>query len=167
MNYNDYQRSCRATAIYPAYAATVYPVLGLLDEIGELQEKLFHAAPREEVLKECGDVLWYCAIVADDCGIQFARVVAEMGSVAYTPAYMHLPASRIAGIVKKVIRDDNGFMNTDTRGAVSINLSEVVACVQYWATEHASTLDEVCALNLAKLKSRADRGVISGSGDNR
>lgn len=167
MNYNDYQRSCRATAIYPAYAQIVYPTISLIDEIGEAEEKMLAVilpAP-DEIVKELGDIMWNVAMLAGDCRIQLEDVVTM--SRNYNGVNLFIPAARVAGIVGKSIRDNNSKISPDAQAAIMVNLAQVVAAISFHAGYYGSTLDEVCALNLAKLKSRADRGVISGSGDNR
>lgn len=112
MNFNDYQEEAISFAIYPKskeWDLPLYPALGLAGEAGEVAEKIkklmrdtdakiLTFAQREDVARELGDVLWYCANLAEDLGLD---------------------------------------------------------------------LERVAELNLEKLRSRKDRGKISGSGDNR
>lgn len=167
MNYNDYQRSCRATAIYPSYAQIVYPTISLIDEIGETEEKMTAVIPpaSEEIVKELGDVMWEVAILAGDCRIQLTDVVTHAQD--YNTVSLFIPAARVAGLVGKSIRDNNSKISPDAQAAIMLNLAQVVAAVTFYAGYYYSSLEEVCAKNLAKLRDRAARGVISGSGDNR
>ena len=89
MTLNEYQQHALETAIYPENRRIIYPTLGLT---GEADEK------RLEIVKEIGDVLWYCATLARDLGYE---------------------------------------------------------------------LDDVAQMNVDKLRSRMQRHIISGSGDNR
>lgn len=71
-------------------------------------------------------------------------------------------AGEVAGKVKKWVRD--GYLDPDEL------ISELGDCLWYIA-QFASTLDiylsEIAEDNIVKLSSRKERGVISGSGDNR
>ena len=88
MTLNEYQQHALETAIYPENRRIIYPTLGLT---GEAEKRL-------EIVKEIGDVLWYCATLARDLGYE---------------------------------------------------------------------LDDVAQMNVDKLRSRMQRHIISGSGDNR
>jgi NTP pyrophosphatase (non-canonical NTP hydrolase) len=82
---NNYQMQAREFAIYPERMQVVYPALGLAGEAGEVADKVKKiyrdgkddARFRGEIAKEIGDVLWYCATLADDLGFSLQQV-AEM-----------------------------------------------------------------------------------------
>lgn len=84
-NLNNYQMQARTFAIYPEQMKVTYPTLGLTGEAGEVADKVKKiyrdgrddAKFRGEIAKEIGDVLWYCAILADDLGFSLQQV-AEM-----------------------------------------------------------------------------------------
>lgn len=77
MNFNDYQEWTRTTAIY---RQTIYPILGLAEETGELIGKIgksirdLDQVDLEAIKKEAGDVLWMLARIMDDYGIALADV---------------------------------------------------------------------------------------------
>lgn len=74
-------------------------------------------------------------------------------------------AGEVLGKVAKHIRDGG---DTDVlRQEVKKELGDVMWMVAAVAADFNLTLAEVCTHNLAKLHSRKDRDVISGSGDNR
>lgn len=109
MNFSQYQKKSRRTAIYPNRGKNfIYPVLGLAGESGEVAEKFKKLIRdpkrrvdkhfRVEITKELGDVLWYIAQICAELKIK---------------------------------------------------------------------MDDVAALNIAKLASRKKRGVLHGDGDNR
>ena len=107
MTLNDYQQAALETAVYPDEFRIIYPTLGMAGEAGEVADKVkkvirdygsFTSERKREIVKEIGDVLWYCATLANDLGY---------------------------------------------------------------------SLEEVGIMNIEKLKSRKERGVIGGSGDNR
>lgn len=107
MNLNEYQQAALETAVYPEEYRIIYPALGIAGEAGEVADKVkkvirdyvsFTDERKREIMKEIGDVLWSCAVLANDLGY---------------------------------------------------------------------SLEEVGIMNIEKLKSRKERGVIGGSGDNR
>ena len=111
MTVNEYQEAALATAVYPEQFRVIYPALGMnvADKVKKIiRETVFLVDDygaivlshdnRIELAKEIGDVLWYCATLANDLGMK---------------------------------------------------------------------LDDVAQMNIDKLKSRQERGKLSGSGDNR
>lgn len=76
-------------------------------------------------------------------------------------------AGEVADKLKKVIRDNDGVLTDEVRDKVALELSDVCWYVAVLAYELDYTLEEVMQLNLDKLASRQERGVLSGSGDNR
>ena len=84
-NLNNYQMQARTFAIYPEQMKVTYPTLGLAGEAGEVADKVkkiyrddrTDARFLAEIAKEIGDVLWYCAVLADDLGFSLQQV-AEM-----------------------------------------------------------------------------------------
>ena len=77
MNFNEYQKLARSTAVYPEEHKVVYPALGLCGEAGEVADKIKKTIRGDSTLEqatgsiadELGDVLWYLAILADDLGV--------------------------------------------------------------------------------------------------
>ena len=84
-NLNNYQMQARKFAIYPERMKITYPALGLAGEAGEVADKVKKIFrdnrddPRfkGEIAREIGDVLWYCAALADDLGFSLQQI-AEM-----------------------------------------------------------------------------------------
>ncbi len=87
MDFNSYQRIAKTTAIYPATHKILYPALGLAGEAGEVANKVkklvrdgTSSLPKEwkeNIASEIGDVLWYCAVLADDLGISLGKIASE------------------------------------------------------------------------------------------
>jgi NTP pyrophosphatase (non-canonical NTP hydrolase) len=87
MDFNTYQRTAKTTAIYPATHKILYPALGLAGEAGEVANKVkklvrdgTSSLPKdwkEQLGSEIGDVLWYCAVLADDLGISLGKIASE------------------------------------------------------------------------------------------
>ena len=87
MNFEEYQKKSRKTALYPdAGSNFIYPTLGLAGEAGEVAEKIKKVLrddggevlpeKKNEIEKELGDVLWYVAQIASELGLEL-DVVAE------------------------------------------------------------------------------------------
>jgi NTP pyrophosphatase (non-canonical NTP hydrolase) len=76
-------------------------------------------------------------------------------------------AGEVAEKVKKLLRDDGGIMSEERRAALAGELGDVLWYVAQVATEAELDLEKVAQGNLEKLLSRQQRGVLSGSGDQR
>jgi NTP pyrophosphatase (non-canonical NTP hydrolase) len=76
-------------------------------------------------------------------------------------------AGEVAGKIKKVFRDKEGQINSETRHALKAELGDVLWYMAQVATELDLTLDEIAEYNIEKLYSRLERGKIKGDGDNR
>jgi NTP pyrophosphatase (non-canonical NTP hydrolase) len=76
-------------------------------------------------------------------------------------------AGEVQGKIKKVLRDDGGELTPKTRLAIAAELGDVLWYVARACSEISVTLEGVALLNLEKLASRAERGVLQGSGDDR
>lgn len=87
--------------------------------------------------------------------------------LAYPALGLAGEAGEVAEHVKKTIRDDGGKVSEERRAAMAKELGDVLWYVAQLATELGLDLDEIATQNLEKLLSRQQRGVLSGSGDNR
>lgn len=76
-------------------------------------------------------------------------------------------AGEVAEKVKKVMRDDQGCFNRQSRESVFRELGDLLWYASQLATELDFRLDDVADANLAKLQSRKERGTLKGSGDGR
>jgi NTP pyrophosphatase (non-canonical NTP hydrolase) len=76
-------------------------------------------------------------------------------------------AGEVAEKVKKMVRDDGGLLTDQRRAGLAKELGDVLWYVAQVATEAGLDLDDVASENLAKLLSRRERQVLSGSGDER
>lgn len=84
MTLNEYQACALETAIYPEEFKVIYPTLGMAGEAGEVADKVkkiirdnqseFTADKKAEIMKEIGDVMWYCATLAHDLGYSLEEV---------------------------------------------------------------------------------------------
>jgi NTP pyrophosphatase (non-canonical NTP hydrolase) len=76
-------------------------------------------------------------------------------------------AGEVAEHAKKAIRDDGGRVGEQRREAMAKELGDVLWYLAQIATELDLDLDQIAEANLQKLLSRQQRGVLSGSGDDR
>ena len=76
-------------------------------------------------------------------------------------------AGEVADKLKKVIRDNDGVLIDQVRDAVAKEIGDVLWYVSVLAYEMDYDLNEIAQINIDKLNSRKERGVLSGSGDNR
>jgi len=88
MNFLDYQKKSRQTALYPDRGQNfIYPTLGLAGEAGEVAEKIkkvirdkggkIDDITRQELAKELGDVLWYLANLASELELDLSNIAQQ------------------------------------------------------------------------------------------
>jgi NTP pyrophosphatase (non-canonical NTP hydrolase) len=87
--------------------------------------------------------------------------------LAYPALGLAGEAGEVAEHAKKAIRDDAGQVGEERRAAMAKELGDVLWYVAQLASELGLDLDAVAQTNLDKLLSRQQRGVLSGSGDDR
>lgn len=89
-------------------------------------------------------------------------------AVVYPTLGLTGEAGEVADKVKKVIRDHGAdFGSEELRREIALELGDVLWYAATLAHDLGYTLDEVAALNVAKIRSRKARGAIHGSGDHR
>ena len=76
-------------------------------------------------------------------------------------------SGEVAEIVKRIIRDKNGIVDGKTKAELSKELGDVLWYLTQLATEFDISLEEIASNNIKKLKSRKDRGLLHGKGNNR
>ena len=75
---HDYQKKGKSTAIYPKKDAIAYLSLGLVSEAGEVAGKVkknIRDGTESNVASEIGDVLWYCAMLANELGVKLGKIM--------------------------------------------------------------------------------------------
>ena len=83
-------------------------------------------------------------------------------------------AGEVANIVAKLVRDKDLMdldpiveLEMEDKLEIARELGDVLWMVTATANDIGFDLDEIAAMNLSKLKDRAKRGTLQGSGDNR
>lgn len=87
--------------------------------------------------------------------------------IVYPALGINGEAGEIAEKVKKVLRDKEGVFGDAERLEIAKEVSDVLWYVAALADDLGYTLAEIAEMNINKLESRKDRGVLGGSGDNR
>lgn len=101
MTLNEYQQKALETAIYPT--PIIYPALGLCGESGEVADKVkkvlrdnnseFSDKKKREIAMEVGDVMWYCATLANDLGY----TLEEIGEMNYDKLHSRQLRGKLGG----------------------------------------------------------------------
>jgi NTP pyrophosphatase (non-canonical NTP hydrolase) len=76
-------------------------------------------------------------------------------------------AGEVAEKVKKIIRDKNGVISPEDKQELAKEVGDVLWYLAVFADYLDIPLETIAKNNLEKLRSRKDRGVLGGSGDNR
>lgn len=87
-------------------------------------------------------------------------------AVAYTALGLG-EVGELQGKIKKIYRDDDGTISDAVKDQIAAELGDVLWYVAAISRELGIPLSRIAEENLAKLGSRADRGTLHGSGDNR
>lgn len=91
----------------------------------------------------------------------------EVLGLTYAALGLAGEAGEVAGKVKKILRDDNGTLTPEKRAAIADEVADVLWYIAALADELGVSMEEMAIMNLAKLNSRKERGVLGGSGDTR
>ena len=100
-----------------------------------------------------------------------ARLTAQYPNLGSNNIYPTLglvvEAGEVAEKVKKVIRDKKGGFDDASKKAIKKELGDVLWYLSNLCNEFGFSFEEVALQNLEKLRLRASKGMISGSGDDR
>lgn len=91
----------------------------------------------------------------------------DSAAVTYPALGLCGEAGEVAEKVKKAIRDDGGRISEAKRDDLKKELGDVLWYVSALARDLGWNLSDVAQGNIDKLESRAARGRLGGSGDNR
>lgn len=87
--------------------------------------------------------------------------------VIYTTLGLSGEAGEVADKVKKIYRDDNGVISEEKKKEIAKEIGDVLYYCAALCSDLGISLDTVARMNIDKLFSRLERGVLHGSGDNR
>lgn len=175
-NYQSYENLASTTKMYSPKIALIYVTLGLAGEVGEFYEKLNEEAPIDAIEAEFQDCLWYMAAIRTEFNLK-ERIdwpePSENPTVALLKVSIHSGA--ICEQMKKYLRDDwdtekndFGIFPESRREKIQQRWDELLqSFVDLASIVFDKPMNEIAQGNINKLASRARRGVIHGSGDNR
>ena len=76
-------------------------------------------------------------------------------------------AGEVAEKVKKILRDRDGVLSEQDKVEVAKELGDVLWYIAAICSEFGLSMEAVADANAIKLRSRKERGVLQGSGDDR
>ena len=88
-------------------------------------------------------------------------------NLSYVSLGLNGEAGEVADKVKKIIRDKNGVLSHGDRIEIAKELGDVLWYITIMSDMLGYKLSDIAKMNVDKLSSRKDRGVIGGEGDNR
>ena len=161
LTFSNYQAQSYKTAIYPESAKFIYPILGLIGEVGEVAEKvrdaLFPAGkPRD----------W------DDTSMFLKKIYHSLDDVTKTCLE--------TGTLSKIVRDKNKELpkefvqalrekvesiSQEQINKISPELGDIGWFLSTSAGDINIKLGYIFQCNLDKLAKRKEKGTLSGSGD--
>jgi NTP pyrophosphatase (non-canonical NTP hydrolase) len=156
--------------------------LGVADEAAEVVAEIHtalrdgHAMPKDRIVDELGDVLWYSARVAELVDITLADAPQPAFSAGYEGWYARAAlidacfglvttAGAIAGHIKKALRDNNGRMTDVRQARITDQLGGLLAHGALLAKAVDATLRDAVDANITKVRRRLANGTLAGSGD--
>mgnify|MGYP006091031927 CR=1 FL=1 len=188
MNYNQYQKQAITTKIYADEAALSYLALGLGGESSELYEKIKESRSQISTLpedklqllaKEIGDVYWYLAGLAEETNQKLGEIYLDYSKDL--PADVKLDeildilvieTGAILEVFKKALRDDYDLfiikeLKADKFTKMNVSIAKLLMASGWLANFFGQSQSTIMQQNVDKLASRAKRGTLKGSGDER
>ena len=98
----------------------------------------------------------------------FTAIYPDLGNNPFYPTLgLAGEVGEIANDVKTIMRDNNGIITDEKKEELKGEISDVMWYISTLATELGLDIKMIAQYNIEKLFSRKERGVLTGSGDNR
>jgi len=88
-------------------------------------------------------------------------------NIVYPAIGLANEVGEVMGKIKKVLRDSDGEFNTETNYAIAMECGDALWYMAALLRDLGVNFDTVAQNNIQKLRSRQERGVLQGSGDER
>lgn len=142
MDLKDYALKTRETAVYPGSDKSKFEFSRTLEAEGRK---------------------W---VPEDEAAEEIRRLRSTLG-LNYTLLGLGNEAGEVLGKLKKMYRDDGGVLTHERQEAIVDELGDVLWYFARACEEAGVDPSNVAYRNIAKLRDRAARGTLQGSGDNR
>lgn len=76
-------------------------------------------------------------------------------------------SGEVAEKIKKILRDNEGNVSEEQRSEIKKELGDVLWYLSQLANDLGIALEDIASSNIEKIRSRRERGVAKGNGDNR
>jgi len=153
MTLNQYQELAKGTDCRDEKIKMICNGFGLIGELEEYKECSLE--DKKNIIKESGDVMWYCSSICSCLGADLQEVCNKEIKEIDRP---------IAEVFKKAFRDNKGVFDKKYKEDILTYVNYVINWILPFGTKN---LEEIMQANIDKLYSRKQRGVIKGDGDNR
>lgn len=179
MTFNEYQIKAQKTDIRQHYGQLnrrlVLSSWGLCEETEELLNTYSawdYLTNESLVVKEAGDCLWYVQSILWELHIGelhvYTKKIQQLDKRSlYDEIFINGIVAKIQQELKKLHRDDGGYLSTERRERFLSLFSSYLVKLEAILFDVGSNLTEAMDINIEKLYSRKERGVIQGDGDNR
>lgn len=146
--------------------------LGIAGETAEFIDAVvnleFAGGESTAIIKEAGDVNWYCATLCTTAGLSFQAVVDGAKEAEAAPLYVCIgrlgkAAGDVAEYVKKVVYHGHALDETKLGKLIG----NVLAWLKLFCRRYGLCMQEICNTNIAKLKQRYPDGFTSAASINR
>ena len=190
MNLNEYQKQAITTKIYADEVALSYLAMGLGGEAVELFEKI---QENKDVIcslnedqfrlmsKEIGDIYWYLAGLTEETNQNLGDIREQLYKSIMLPTdvkfeevlgMLIISTGAILEVFKKALRDDYELfvdkkLTDDKFNKMNNRIVELLVVCEWLADFFGISVQDILQQNVDKLASRAKRGTLSGSGDER
>ena len=162
-----HQRSCIRSDF-----SCMYFMLGLVEEASEVLEACRARVTDDEVVKECGDVLWYTTGLLRNNAVALSDIIgASLRGTEGVPVesepevHLVLAAGALAGRLKKFERGD--YDKEQLRGFVRELVRKILEALSAICTLRGRNLIDAAHVNQSKIEKRLEADMIKGDGSNR
>lgn len=176
MKLREYSDTIKHTAIYPKDVGKIYTILGMIDEMGEVSEKLDFEDPIAEIEDEIGDTFWYITATIREFGFDdlfdyFEENRDQQANRNKYPKYLGKLGMQVgcqlAGRIKKVIRDENRKFTKEKTREIKEYVRSYLNTIMIIVNKTGMRYEVIFEKNINKLLDRKERGVLKGDGDKR